>query len=156
MPFEVLGHAALVDAEREPLGERRLPDAGLADEDRVVLAAARQDVDRAIELGTAPDQRIELALRRPLRQVRREGAERIRRHAFAVVAAHDRRRAPPSPSILKALVSELRLAVADVAEQVETRDALPRSSVIECASGSLKIATIRSPISTSSFSALFV
>ena len=60
---QVVGHAALADAQREPLGERGLADAGLADQDRVVLAAPRQDVDDAVELGAAADQRIELPLR---------------------------------------------------------------------------------------------
>ena len=58
--LQVLGHAPLVDPQREPLGQRRLPDAGLADEDRVVLAAAGEDLGDAVELPPAPDQRIEL------------------------------------------------------------------------------------------------
>ena len=59
---QVVGHAPLADPQREALGERRLADARLADEDRVVLPAPREDVHDPVELGAAPDQRIELAL----------------------------------------------------------------------------------------------
>ncbi len=76
---EIFGDSALVDAERESLGQRRLPDAGLADEDRVVLAPAREDVDRAVELLAATDQGIELAFSSALSEVRCKGGERIAR-----------------------------------------------------------------------------
>ena len=46
---------------REPFGQRRLADAGVADEDRVVLPPAAQDLHRALQLVGAADQRIELA-----------------------------------------------------------------------------------------------
>src|SRR5690606_3974029 len=38
-----------------------LADAGLADEDRVVLGAPRQDLDDATDLGVAADDRVHLA-----------------------------------------------------------------------------------------------
>ena len=53
--------------QRQPLGDRGLADAGLADEQRVVLAAAAQDLDHALELVLAADQRIDLAFRAPAR-----------------------------------------------------------------------------------------
>ena len=41
-----LGHVAAHDALREALDDRRLADAGLADQHRVVLGLAREDLDR--------------------------------------------------------------------------------------------------------------
>src|SRR4029450_10296469 len=49
------------DALAQALGDRRLPDPGLAHEDRVVLAAPRQDVHGALELALAAHQRVESA-----------------------------------------------------------------------------------------------
>ncbi len=58
---EHLRHLTLDD----PLGERfddgGLADAGLADEDRVVLGAAGEDLDDALDLLLAADDRVELA-----------------------------------------------------------------------------------------------
>ena len=51
----------------EPFGHRRLADAGVADEHRVVLAAAAEHFDRALQLLGAADQRIEQALARARR-----------------------------------------------------------------------------------------
>ena len=56
------GHVALVDAERQPLGQRGLADARLAHQQRVVLAAAAQHLHDALELRGAADQRIDAAL----------------------------------------------------------------------------------------------
>ena len=55
--LERLGHVAVDDALCEPLDDRRLADAGLADQHRVVLRAARQHLDRATNLLVAPDHR---------------------------------------------------------------------------------------------------
>ena len=55
------GHLALDDALGEAFGDRRLADAGITDIERVVLGAAAQDLDRAVDLGLAADQRIDLA-----------------------------------------------------------------------------------------------
>ena len=60
------------DAQREALDDRRLADARLAGEDRVVLAAPHQDVDDLADLLVAADDRIDLALARALGQVDRE------------------------------------------------------------------------------------
>ena len=57
-----LGHVALRDAPGQALGDRGLADAGLADQQRVVLAAAAQDLDDALDLVLAADQRIDLAV----------------------------------------------------------------------------------------------
>ena len=58
----------------EAFDDRGLADAGLAGQDRVVLAAAHQDVDDLADLLVAADDRIDLALARPLGQVDGEAA----------------------------------------------------------------------------------
>ena len=60
--LEPLGHVAAHDALGQPLDDRRLADAGLADQHRVVLGAAREDLDHAADLLVAADDRVELAL----------------------------------------------------------------------------------------------
>src|SRR5271166_4144059 len=57
-----LGHVAVDDALRQAFRDRRLADAGLADERRVVLGAPRQDLHDALDLRVAADDRIQLAL----------------------------------------------------------------------------------------------
>jgi hypothetical protein len=49
------------DPVGEALGDRRLADAGLADERRVVLLAPRQDLDDPLDLLLPADDRVELA-----------------------------------------------------------------------------------------------
>src|SRR5690349_21316156 len=53
-------HFALRDPERESLGEGGLADARLADQQRVVLAAAAQHLNHPLELEPASDQRIDV------------------------------------------------------------------------------------------------
>ena len=57
------------DPLREPLGDRSLPHAGLADQHGVVLRAPREHLDRAADLLVAPDHRVELPLLGKRRQV---------------------------------------------------------------------------------------
>ena len=66
-----LGNVARGDAPREPLDDRRLADAGVADEDGVVLRAAREDLHDAADLLVAADDRVELALAGELGEVLR-------------------------------------------------------------------------------------
>ena len=54
---------------REAFDDGGLADAGLAGEDRVVLAAAHEDVDDLADLLVAADDGIDLALARPLGEV---------------------------------------------------------------------------------------
>ena len=61
LALEALGHVAGDDALREPLGDRGLADARLADQHRVVLRAPRQHLDHATDLLVATDHRVELA-----------------------------------------------------------------------------------------------
>ena len=62
-------HLAVDDALRESLDDGGLADAGLADEHRVVLGTALQNLDGAADLIVAPDDRVELALGRALGEV---------------------------------------------------------------------------------------
>ena len=63
--LEVLRHVAAHDALRQPLDDRRLADAGLADQHRVVLRPPRKDLHHAPDLFVAADDRVELALVAP-------------------------------------------------------------------------------------------
>ena len=72
------GHCAVGDELRQPLDDRRLADARLADQHRVVLLAARQDFHDALDLLGAADGRIELALGGELGEVAAEVVERRR------------------------------------------------------------------------------
>jgi hypothetical protein len=73
-------HVALRHALREALDHRRLADARLADEDRVVLPAAGQDVDHLPDLEVAAEHRVEPAPPRALGEVDGELVE-VRRLA---------------------------------------------------------------------------
>src|SRR5690606_36728064 len=66
------------DALREPLGDRGLPDAGLPDQDRVVLGAAAEDADDPRDLTRPPDDRVELPITRHLGEVAADLVERGR------------------------------------------------------------------------------
>ncbi len=78
LALEDLGHLARGDARREPLDDGGLADAGLADQHRVVLLAAREDLHHALDLGLPTDDGVELALDRGLRQVPAELVEELR------------------------------------------------------------------------------
>ncbi len=96
-----LGHVAIHDAQREPLGDGGLADARLADQHGVVLRAPRQNLDCAPDFLIAADDRVELALGRRLGKVSRIalqgivsllGRGAVRRAAFAKLV--DRRVQP--------------------------------------------------------------
>ena len=72
-----LRHVARDDPLREPFGDRRLADAGLADQHRVVLRAAREDLHHAANLLVAADHRVELPLLGRLGEVAAELLERL-------------------------------------------------------------------------------
>ena len=73
---ERLGDVAVDDPMGQALGDGRLADAGLADQRRVVLLAARQDLDDPLDLLLAADDRIELAGPGELREVDAELVDR--------------------------------------------------------------------------------
>ena len=74
--LEDVGAQSVGDHQRQALDDRRLADAGLADQHRVVLLAARQDLHHPLDLLGAADRRIELAFRGQLGQVAAEVVER--------------------------------------------------------------------------------
>ena len=76
-PSQHLRHLALDDLAGKALRDGGLADAGIADEERVVLLAAAQDLDRALDLRLAADQRIDLAVLRLLVEVDAIGIEGI-------------------------------------------------------------------------------
>jgi hypothetical protein len=76
--LEALGDVAGGDAQGDALGDRGLADAGVADQDGVVLGAARQHLDRAADLDVAADHRVELRLAGGLGQVAAVLGERPR------------------------------------------------------------------------------
>src|SRR5579875_3371425 len=67
--LQAFGHVAVDDAQRQSLDDRGLADPGLADQHRVVLGPARQDLDRAADLVVAADDRVELAFARRRGQI---------------------------------------------------------------------------------------
>ena len=88
-----LGNVAGDDPLGEALDDRRLADAGLADQHRVVLGAPAEHLDDAADLLVAPDHRVELALLGDLGEVAAEALERLvlllgARVGDAVGAAH--------------------------------------------------------------------
>ena len=70
-------HLAVDDLARQALGDRRLADAGLADIERVVLGAAAQDLDGALDLMLAADQRIDATLTGLLVEIDTVGGQRL-------------------------------------------------------------------------------
>ena len=99
-----LGHLVGDDALRQSLDDGRLAHAGLADEDGVVLGAARQDLHHAFDLFSTSDDRVQLAVAGQLGQVAAELVED--RRARRVVA---RARALARADGLLALVARHQL-----------------------------------------------
>ena len=75
--LEHLRHLARDDLAGQAFGDGGLADAGIADEQRVVLLPAAEDLDRALDLGLAADQRVDLAVLRLLVEVDAIGVERV-------------------------------------------------------------------------------
>ena len=75
--LEALRNVACDDPLGEPFGDRRLADAGLADQDRVVLRATGEDLDHAADLLVAADHRIELPRLGRLGQIAAELRQRL-------------------------------------------------------------------------------
>ena len=96
LALEGLGHVVGHDALGQALDDGGLAHAGLADEDRVVLGAARQDLHDALDLFLAADDRVELAVAGQLGQVAAELVEH-RVSPTGVSDADDRARPRPAP-----------------------------------------------------------
>ena len=76
--LQQLGHVGVRDPLGQPLDHGGLADAGLADQHRVVLRAAREDLHDPLDLRLAPDAGVELAVGGELRQVAAELVEQLR------------------------------------------------------------------------------
>ena len=59
-----LGNVGIDNLARETLGDRRLADARIADQERIVLLAPAQHLDGALDLGLAADEGIDAPLTR--------------------------------------------------------------------------------------------
>jgi hypothetical protein len=88
------GHVPGRDTQGEPLDHGGLADAGLADQDRIVLPPPRKDVDHLADLGVPAADRIDLAGPGGGGEVDRELVERggLRRLPFGLLAAGGRKR----------------------------------------------------------------
>ena len=75
--LDAVGNIAVGDPQRQALGDGRLADARLADQDRIVLGAAGEDLDRPADFLVAADDRVELALTGGLGEVARIFLERV-------------------------------------------------------------------------------
>ena len=75
--LQALGHVARDDPLRQPLDDRRLAHAGLADQHGVVLGPSAEDLDDAADLGIPADDRVHLALAGHLDQVAAVALERL-------------------------------------------------------------------------------
>ena len=73
---ERLGHIARRDSQGQPLDDCRLAHAGLADDQRIVLSTAAEDVDHLAHLALAPEDGVEAALAGLLGQIGGELRER--------------------------------------------------------------------------------
>ncbi len=78
LALQQLGHLVVADAGGEALDDGGLADARLADQHRVVLRAAREDLHHALDLGLAADDGVELALGGELGEVAAELVEQLR------------------------------------------------------------------------------
>ncbi len=114
-----------VIAQRQPLDQRGLADAGIADVDRVVLAPPLEHVERALDLRLAADQRVDAAGAGERGQVLGEGGERVAapRSGLAVLAVLAIARGERPPVARRgagaAGRAELRDPVGEVADDVE-------------------------------------
>src|SRR3989454_10239369 len=72
-----VGHVAVDDALRQALDDGGFSDAGLADQDRVVLRTPRQHLHHAADFFVAADDGIEFSLARDFREIAREALQRL-------------------------------------------------------------------------------
>ena len=75
--LQPLGDVTPDDALSEPFDDRRLPDARLADEHRVVLGAAQEHLDHAPDFLVPADDRVELAFAREVGELAAVALERL-------------------------------------------------------------------------------
>ena len=82
--LQLLRHVAGDDALGQPFDDGRLADARLADQGRVVLGAAGEDLHHPLDLGRPADDRVELAVASRLGQVE---AERVHVRGLGLLLA---------------------------------------------------------------------
>ena len=119
------GTFPFVDRERQPLDDRGLADAGVSDQDRIVLAPAGQRFAHHAHLVQASDERIDGALGRALVQVRGEALEGILDFFFLLALFRVRLRGPRRGQARR----PLDRAVGEVADDVEARHVLDLQDV---------------------------
>ncbi len=121
---EEFRHVPFVDGEGQPLDDRGLADAGVSDQDRVVLAPARQRLAHDAHFVQTSDEGVDGALRRALVQVRGKAFEGIL-DFFLLVPFHVRLRG------LRRGQARRRFdrAVGEVADDVKARDVLDLEDV---------------------------
>ena len=90
--FKRVGHVAGGDPQCKTFDHGRLADARFAGQDRVVLAAARENIDDLAHFGVAAQHRIDLFLAGQLGQIR---GELIERRRFGIGRDRAARRRPP-------------------------------------------------------------
>ncbi len=120
-----VGHLALDDQPRQAFDQRGLADARLAHVQRVVLAAAAEDLHGALDLERAADQRVDAAFLRQLVEV--GGVLLERGGAFRVALALGRRRRLVPRA--RGRVLGLGQAVRDEIDDVEAGDLLQAEQV---------------------------
>jgi len=87
LALERLRHFAIDDALRETFDDRRLADARLTDQHRIVLGPALEDLNRTADFVVTADDRIELARARALGQIDRVFLQCFAL-AFGILAVH--------------------------------------------------------------------
>ena len=75
--LKAFGHVAIDDPQGQALGNRRLADARLADQDRIVLGATRENLHGAADFLVAADDRVNLALLGGLGEIARVFLQRV-------------------------------------------------------------------------------
>jgi hypothetical protein len=116
-----------VDAQGEALGEGRLAHARLAHEERVVLPAAAEHADGALDLQGATNERVDLARRGERVEVGRVLRERIARGLVALLALFAPRRVRglfPGALGQRGLVGVLARAMGNIVDHVHALHAL--------------------------------
>ena len=107
--LEGLGHLAAHDVLGQALDDGGLADAGLADEDGVVLRAAREHLHDPLDLLLAPDDRVELALAGGVGEVAAELVEDQRAGRGALGGAAVGGAGPGGRALLATLVARDQL-----------------------------------------------
>jgi len=138
---EQLGHVAIDDPLCEAFHDRRLAHAGFAEQHRVVLRAAAEDLDRPLDLTLPADDRIELALLGEFGEVAAKAVEGRRlalsafRGSLAATATGTRggpaAHAGPLAALVHAVAEQIEHLLANVLEfEAEVHQHLGRNTLL--------------------------